>query len=116
MSKLTLAILLFFTGQSLIWFQTNGQFIWKWFDKHPILLSVGLGSVISYMFIVGTKLMVGHFDGLLWPGRFMGFALGISSYAVLTWYFMGEGITLKTLTSLILSAGIICVQLFWKSA
>ena len=84
MSKLTLSVLLFMFGQTLIWFQTNGQFAYE------------------------------HFDGLLWPGRFLGFALGISSYALLTWYFMGEGISWKTATSLILSIGIIFVQLFWK--
>jgi len=27
---------------------------------------------------------------------------------------MGEGISVKTLTSLILALGIICVQVFWK--
>ena len=114
MSKLTVTILLFLSAQTLIWFQTNGQFIWKWFANNPLILSVVGGSTISYAFIYATKYAFEHFDGLLWPGRFLGFALGISSYAILTWFFMGEGITLKTLTSLILSAGIICVQLFWK--
>ena len=114
MSKLTLAVLLFLVGQSIIWFQTNGQFLWKWFDKNPLILSIGLGSIISYVFIIATKYSYEYFDGLLWPGRFLGFALGISSYAVLTWIFMGEGISIKTMTSLILALGIICVQIFWK--
>ena len=114
MNQLTIAILLFFAGQTLIWVQTNGQFLWKWFDKNPLFLSVAFGTVISYMFILATKHVVGYFDGLLWPGRFLGFALGISSYAVLTWVFMGGGISIKTLTSLILALGIICVQVFWK--
>tara|TARA_B110000977_G_C10644692_1_gene325478 strand:+ start:63 stop:407 length:345 start_codon:yes stop_codon:yes gene_type:complete len=114
MSKLTLSVLLFLLGQIAIWFQTNGQFLWKWFANNPLILSLVGGSTISYAFIYGTKFAYEHFDGLLWPGRFLGFALGISSYAVLTWWFMGEGISLKTFTSLILSAGIICVQLFWK--
>ena len=114
MSKFTLSVLLFMFGQTLIWFQTNGQFLWKWFDKNPLILSVVGGTTVSYAFILATKFAYEHFDGLLWPGRFLGFALGISSYAILTWYFMGEGITLKTLTSLILCIGIICVQLFWK--
>jgi hypothetical protein len=114
MSKLTLSALLFMAGHLLIWFQLNGQFKWTWFAKHPHILAIIFGSIISYTFIYGTKFIVEHFDGLLWPGRFIGFALGISSYALMTWYFMGEGITLKTLTSLILCIGIICVQLFWK--
>jgi hypothetical protein len=114
MSKLTLSVLLFLLGQIAIWFQTNGQFLWKWFANNPLILSLVGGSTISYAFIYGTKFAYEHFDGLLWPGRFLGFALGISSYAVLTWWFMGEGISLKTFTSLILSAGVICVQLFWK--
>ncbi len=114
MSKLTLCVLLFLFGQTLIWFQTNGQFLWKWFEKHPLILSITMGTTISYAFIMATKYAYEHFDGLLWPGRFLGFALGISSYAILTWIFMGEGISLKTFTLLILATGIICVQLFWK--
>ena len=114
MSKLTLCVLLFLFGQTLIWFQTNGQFLWKWFEKHPLILSITMGTTISYAFIMATKYAYEHFDGLLWPGRFLGFALGINSYAILTWIFMGEGISLKTFTSLILATGIICVQLFWK--
>ena len=114
MSKLTLCVLLFLFGQTLIWFQTNGQFLWKWFEKHPLILSITMGTTISYAFIMATKYAYEHFDGLLWPGRFLGFALCISSYAILTWIFMGEGISLKTFTSLILATGIICVQLFWK--
>lgn len=114
MSKLAITILFFLTGQILIWFQTNGQFLWTWFQKNPLILSLVGGTTISYCFIMGTKFAYESFGGLLWPGRFLGFALGISSYAILTWAFMGEGLSLKTITSLILSAGIICVQLFWK--
>ena len=114
MNKLLVAILLFCVGNVLIWIQTNGQFLWKWFDKNPIFLSIFFGGFISYFFIFATKHCYTYFDGLLWPGRFLGFALGISSYAVLTWIFMGEGISIKTMTSLILALGIICVQIFWK--
>ena len=114
MSKLFLSAALFLTGQTLIWFQTNGQFVWPWFKRNPIILSLFGGSIISYAFIIATRFAVEHFDGQLWPGRFLGFSLGMISYALLTWYFLGEGINTKTATSLILATGIICVQIFWK--
>ena len=114
MYKLLLAISLFVSGQTLIWFQVNGQFLWPWFKRNPMILAIGMGAIISYTFIFATKYSYEYFDGLLWPGRFLGFGLGMVAYALLTSYFMNEGISLKTLTSLILSTGIICVQLFWK--
>jgi hypothetical protein len=114
MSKLTLGILYFVIGHILIWFQLNGQFKWTWFDKNPHILAIVLGSIISYTFIFGTKFVVEHFDGILWPGRFIGFAIGIISFGIMTWYFMGEGITAKTAISLILATTLVLVQIFWK--
>jgi hypothetical protein len=107
-------MLLFFGGQTLIWFQTNSQFFSPWAKKNPILLSIVGGTVISYMFIKATAMIAGYYDGALWPGRFIGFSLGITSFAFLTWYCMGEGINLKTWISLGLAFTLICVQLFWK--
>ena len=69
---------------------------------------------ISYMFIKATELVVNHFDGLLWPGRFIGFASGVVSFALLSYYFMGEGITFKTGISLLLAVVIVLIQVFWK--
>ena len=113
MNKLLIALVLFCIGHILIWFQTNGQFLWKWFDRNPLLLSVMFGATISYFFIYATKYCYEYFDGLLWSIKFVGFAIGILTYAGLTYYFMGEGINLKTLICLILAVIIICVQVFW---
>jgi hypothetical protein len=113
MSKLAISAALFLMGQTLIWFQVNGQFLWPWFKRNPLILSLIGGTIISYSFIIATEYAVEHF-GVLWPGRFLGFSLGIITYAFLTWWIMGEGITYKTAVSLFLSMGIICVQLFWK--
>ena len=104
MNKLLLAFLLFFTGQTAIWIQTNGQFVWPWFKKNPLTVSIIFGTAISYILIYGTKFIVEYYDGLLWPGRF----------TFLTWYFLGEGITLKTIVSLALACSLIGIQLFWK--
>jgi hypothetical protein len=114
MNQLTLAIVLFTISESLIWLQTNGQFLWKWFEKNPIIISISLGSIISYMFIFATKNVVEHFNGLLWPGRFIVFGVGMISFTFLTWIFMGESITPKTAISLLLATALVCIQILWK--
>ena len=114
MRGLILGSLLLALGQSMIWFQTNGQFIWPWFKKNPLVLSIFGGTAVSYIFIIATGLVAEHFNGALWPGRFIGFTLGIISFTTLTYLFMGEGVTTKTTICLVLAFGIICVQIFWK--
>jgi len=114
MNQLVIGILLFTLGQVLIWIQTNGQFLWKWFDKNPLILSITFGTIISYIFIFATKYVVNHFDGLLWPGRFIGFGTGMISFVILTWIFMGEGITTKTAISLVLATTLVSIQILWK--
>lgn len=114
MSKLLLSFILFFLAQTLIWIQTNGQFLWVWFKKNPLILSMTLGTAISYLLIYATKYVVEYYDGLLWPGRFIGFGSGIIVFAFLTWYLLGEAITIKTLVSLGLATTLIAIQLFWK--
>ena len=114
MKGLLAGILLFLAGQILIWFQTNGQFISEWAKKHPLIMSIVGGTIISYMFIKATGLIAAHYEGLIWPGRFIGFSLGIMSFAFLTWWLMDEGINFKTTICIILATAIICIQLFWK--
>ena len=101
-------------GQSIIWIQTNGQFVWPLFKKNPILVSIITGSIVSYIVIYATKLVVEHFDGLLWPGRFIGFASGMIIFALMTWFFMGEGINIKTGISLFLAILLIAIQILIK--
>ena len=114
MKGLLAGMLLFLAGQTLIWFQTNGQFISEWAKKNPLIISILGGTIISYMFIKATALIAGYYDGALWPGRFIGFSMGITSFAFLTWYFLDEGINIKTAVSLCLAFALISVQLFWK--
>ena len=114
MSKeLLYTFLTFLTVQSAVWFQTNGQFIWSWFKDHPFILSL-FGIPISLGYIWATKFAFAAFDGTLWPGRLIGFAMGIISFAMLTNYFMGEGISTKVIVSLILAVTLVLIQVFWK--
>ena len=114
MRNLILGIVLFAFAQAAIWFQTNGQFVWPWFKRNPLVLSFFGGTVISYVFIKATALVAGYYGDLIWPGRFIGFSVGILTFAFLTNYFLNEGITVKTGISLFLAILLICVQLFWK--
>ena len=114
MRNLIYGVILFVIAQSIIWIQTNGQFVWPWFKKNPLLVSLMGGTLISYIFIKGTWLVAEHFEGQLWPGRFIGQASGILIFAFMTWFFLNEGISTKTTISLILAAILIAIQIFWK--
>ena len=114
MSKLVLGVLLFTFGQTLIWYQTNGQFVWTWAKEHPALMALIFCFPISYSFIWGTTFIVEDFDGILWPGRQMGFGIGTVSFAILTYIYLGEGITAKTAVSLVLAITLVSIQIFWK--
>ena len=111
MGKLLAGVGLFLFGQILIWYQTNGQFRWDWCAKHPFAMACIFSIPISFAFIVATKLVVGYFDGQLWPGRFLGFATGMISFPFITYFMLGEGITLKTAVSILLAIIIMLLQL-----
>ena len=116
MSKLTALILCigtFLLVQLVTWFQLNGQFVWPWFKNNVFLLCL-LGIPISWLYIEATRLGFIAFDGILWPGRLLGFGMGMLSFAVLAYIFLGEGLTAKTITSLILATVLVCIQVFWK--
>lgn len=114
MKDLVVGMALIFISQAIIWYQTNGQFVWDSFKRNPFALAVIFGTLISYLLIKGTHFTVRYFDGLLWPGRFIAFGLGIISFTALTWYYLGEGLTTKTIVSLILAIILVIVQVVWK--
>ena len=108
-----LTFIYFFIAHLMTWFQLNGQFVWTWFKDHPLTLCL-LGIPVSYFYIIATKYSFIAFNELLWPGRLVGFAVGIISFAIFTSIFMGEGINTKTTISLILSLTLVLIQVFWK--
>ena len=110
---IVLCLLLLWVSQLAVWFQLNGQFVWKWFEKNPFLLSLA-GIPISYGFILATRYGYNGFGEILWAQRLLGFALGIISFAFCTYWFLGEGVTSKTFVSLVLAMGLVLIQIFWK--
>ena len=96
--------------QVLVWFQLNGQLIWKWFKDNPLILCI-TGMPITYGFWLATKYGYQGFDEQLWPIRLLGFATGMISFPFITYFLLGEGITIKTGVSIILAIIIMLIQL-----
>jgi hypothetical protein len=111
--NLLLGVASFAAAHFFTFFQLNGQFIWKSFQKHEWAVA-SIGVILSFFYIWGTKYTVAAFDGLLWPSRFIGFGIGMVIYAFGVSYLFKEGINIKTLISLILCLILICIQVFWK--
>ena len=116
MSKTTaliLCITLFLLVQVVTWFQLNGQFFSPWFKNNVFLLCL-MGIPISWLYIEATRMGFIAFDGLIWPGRLLGFAMGILTFVICANMFMGEGLNTKTIISLILATILTFIQVFWK--
>ena len=111
--NIIIAFILFFTAQGLIWYQTNSQFFNDWAKERPLLMAT-MGVPISYILIYASRYVVAGFDGLLWPGRLIGFSTGMIIMAALTYIHLDEGITLKTGVTLLLAFIIVMIQLYWK--
>mgnify|MGYP003120111255 FL=1 len=111
--NILIAFILFTIAQALIWYQTNSQFFSNWAKERPLTLAL-IGVPISYILIYASRYVVAGFDGLLWPGRLIGFSTGMIIMAILTYIHLGEAITLKTTTTLLLAFIIEMIQLYWK--
>ena len=110
---IAIAFVLFITAQAMIWYQTNSQFFNEWAKERPMTMAL-MGVPISYILIYASRFVVSGFDGVLWPGRLIGFSTGMIIMAVLTYLHLGEGITLKTGITLLLAFIIVMIQLYWK--
>ena len=108
---IVLTIGIFLLNNILIWYQLNSQLVWEWAKgtKSMWIMSL-LGIPISLMFWYATKIGYEGF-GNLWAVRFMGFATSMLTFPVMTWLYLGETITLKTLVTILLAFIIMLLQL-----
>ncbi len=113
MHNLIVSLLLVILAQSLAYVQLQGQFFWNWAKDNPLLLSI-LGIPISLLLISFTKYCAIAFDGQVWPGRLIGFAVGAIVFALLSHFIMNEPFSTKTIISLCLAGLILLIQIFWK--
>ena len=70
-----------------------------------------LGVPISILVWYGTKWGYIGF-GNLWAVRFMGFATSMLTFPIMTYFYLGEPMSLKTLLTLGLAIIIMIIQLF----
>ena len=105
MKAFILSLCLFLLGQSLVWVQTNGQFIWDFAKRNPFAMSL-LGVPISYIFIKATQYCHTYF-GELWPIRMVAFSTGITAFTILTWYLANESFNWRSISCIVLSLIII---------
>ena len=108
---IVITTLLFLINNILIWYQLNSQLVWDWAKTNKAIWFVCLmGVPISYLFWLTTKWGYMGF-GNLWAVRFMGFATSMITFPLMTWFYLGEAITLKTLVTILLAIVIMLLQL-----
>ena len=106
-----LTTLLFTVTNVVIWFQLNSQLVWEWAKGAKSMWMMALlGIPISLLFWYGTKIGYEGF-GTLWSVRFMGFATSMLTFPIMTWLYLGEVMTMKTILTLGLAAIIMLLQL-----
>ena len=112
-TRLIQGTLLYFLGQTLVWYQINGQFLSDWIKSNPLVMSL-FGIPVSFVYIYATQYCVEAFNGELWPQRLIGFAAGCIVFAFLTFIHLNQAITLKTAVTLALAVAIVVIQIVWK--
>ena len=110
--KIVYALVLGAIAQVISFIQLQGQVIWKFPKENPYVMML-LGLPISLLFIKSTKLMNEHFLAS-WPGRLIGFGIGVVIFTIMSWLLFKEHPTPKTLVCLGLALTIILVQILWK--
>ena len=102
-------------GQTLAWFASNAQFVWKWPRQNSITLALLVSIPITVCFTLGTK-EVYTVTGSAWSARLMAFGISYISFPILTYIFLKESIfEPKIFISNLLVVLLIMIQIFWKT-
>ncbi len=110
--KLIYAIVLSIVAQILSFIQLQGQVAWKFPRENPLVMML-MGLPISFILIHTTKAFNEAYNAN-WPGRLIGFGIGVIIFTIMSWLVFREHPTPKTLTCLGLAFTIVVLQIFWK--
>ena len=107
---MVITMILFFLNNILIWYQLNSQLVWDWAKTSKAMwFSALLGVPISLFFLYATRIGYEGF-GNLWSVRFLGFATSMLTFPIMTYFYLGEVITLKTSITILLAIVIMILQ------
>ena len=107
---MVITMILFFLNNIIIWYQLNSQLVWDWAKTSKAMwFSALLGVPISLFFLYATKIGYEGF-GNLWSVRFMGFATSMLTFPIMTYFYLGEVVTLKTAITILLAIVIMILQ------
>ncbi len=107
-----ISLLLLLIGNVLVWFQSNSQFIWKWWYDHPLTTIFIYSIPTAIAFYFGWRYAV-EAMGSLWSARMLTFGISTIMFAIMSYVMMGEGLNLKNGVCLVLSMIIIVIQVMW---
>ena len=106
-----LSMLALFVGNVLVWFQVNGQLVWKTFQNNDLILCIA-GIPIAYLFIKATQWGYQGLDEKLWPLRILSFVIGMIVFSLMTVIILHEVPDTKTIISLTLCTIVLAIQVF----
>ena len=108
---MVITMILLFLNNIIIWYQLNSQLVWDWAKTSKAMwLSALMGIPISLLFWYATRVGYEGF-GNLWAVRFIGFSTSMLTFPIMTYFYLGEIITLKTLITIMLAIIIMILQL-----
>ena len=106
-----ISTIVFIFSQILIWYQLNSQLVWKWAEGYKSMMWMSLlGIPISLLMWLCTKWGYIGF-GSLWAVRFVGFATSMLVFPIMTYFYLGEPMTLKVMITILLALIIMILQL-----
>ena len=106
-----LTLVSFIVANILVWYQLNSQLVWKWAEGYKSMMWMSLlGIPISLLMWLCTKWGYIGF-GSLWSVRFVGFATSMLVFPIMTYFYLGEPMTLKVMITILLALIIMILQL-----
>lgn len=95
------------------WLQVQGQFLIPSWKSNPVPILV-TSPIVAYFYWKSNLIFV-EATGSYWASYLIFFSIGTVIFAVLTWVFLGESLTAKTVTTSLLAILIVFLQVFWKT-